>query len=75
VQAFGVAALIGGYCAWYTLYQKVWGDGSGYLYNLTGSTRFSSGSTTLKPQQPNTPSGGAGKPPVNSRGGLTGGFK
>ena len=65
MQGFGVGALIAGYCAWYTLYQKTWGDGSGFLYNLTGSTRFggpraasgsSSSSSTSSSSGSNTPS-------------------
>lgn len=46
MQGFGVGCLILGYCAWYTLFQKTWGDGTGYLFNLTGSTRFQATSTT-----------------------------
>lgn len=52
MRFFGVLSLIAGYCAWYTLYQRTWGDGSGFLYNLTGSTRFggpTTGSSSTTP--------------------------
>lgn len=29
-----------GYASWYTLYQKVWGNGGSYLYWVSGSSRF-----------------------------------
>lgn len=68
MQGFGVAALIAGYCAWYTLYQKTWGDGTGFLYNLTGSSRFQATST----QNVNKPGGGSTKPTTPNSGDLTG---
>jgi hypothetical protein len=40
MQGIGFGMALIGYCAWYTLYQKTWGDGTGFLYNLTGSARF-----------------------------------
>jgi hypothetical protein len=40
MQGVGIGLILLGYCAWYTLYQRTSGDGSSYLYNLTGSTRF-----------------------------------
>jgi len=40
VPALGLILLVAGYNTWYTLYQKVWGDGSGWLFNFTGSDRF-----------------------------------
>jgi hypothetical protein len=56
VQAFGVLALVGGYCAWYTLYQRTWGDGSGFLFNLTGSSRFKgTGQRTVQQGPGNSP--------------------
>lgn len=52
MQGFGVAALIAGYCAWYTLFQKTWGDGTGFLFNLTGSSRFQATKTTQNSGKP-----------------------
>lgn len=40
MRLFGVLTLVAGYCCWYTLYTRTWGDGSGFLYNLTGSQRW-----------------------------------
>jgi hypothetical protein len=40
MQVLGVGAFLLGYCCWYTLYQRTAGDGSGFLYNLTGAQRF-----------------------------------
>ena len=59
MQAFGVLALVAGYCAWYTLYQRTWGDGSGYLFNLTGAQRFQNPAAFGKQVQA-TGSGGSG---------------
>lgn len=52
MPGLGVAALVAGYAAWYTLFQKVWGNGGSYLYWLTGSGKFSG---------PVNPTGGGGK--------------
>lgn len=68
MRGFGVGALILGYCAWYTLYQKTWGDGTGFLYNLTGSSRFQGTATTTTNTSPtstsSTPTTGPGGAPT-----------
>lgn len=68
MQGIGVGCLILGYCAWYTLYQKVAGDGSGFLFNLTGSSRFQVTGKNVNTQQqggvPTTGPGGAPTPVV-----------
>jgi hypothetical protein len=56
VPGLGIAALVAGYAAWYTLYQKVWGNGGSYLYWLTGSGKFSGPVNAT----PSSSSGGAG---------------
>ena len=53
-----------GYCAWYTLYQKVWGDGTGFLFNLTGSSRFQTTATRQAGKQGGVPTTGPGGPPT-----------
>ena len=54
MQGVGIGLILLGYCAWYTLYQRTAGDGSSYLYNLTGSTRFPGPITTTTPTKPLT---------------------
>ena len=72
MQGFGVGCLILGYCAWYTLFQKTWGDGTGFLFNLTGSTRFQATATAKTVGSPGGNESGSGP----ARGlGATGGIE
>ena len=66
MQAIGFGLVYLAYGVWYTLYQKTWGDGSGLLYNLTGSSRFKSSSGGSS----SSSSGGGGGTPTTGPGGA-----
>lgn len=60
MAGLGIGLIVVGYAAWYTLYQKTWGEGGSMLYWLTGSQRFQ-GPVTAK----SGGAGGGGKQPSN----------
>lgn len=65
MAGLGIGLIVVGYAAWYTLYQKTWGEGGSMLYWLTGSTRFS-GPATAK----SGGGGGGGGPTVAGNPGI-----
>ena len=48
MAGLGIGLIVVGYAAWYTLYQKTWGEGGSMLYWLTGSSKFGGPATTKK---------------------------
>lgn len=75
MPGLGVGLLVLGYAAWYTLYQKTWGDGGSLLYWLTGSKRFPQPAAAAKGSTPSSSGQAGGTAKTGNTGlGPTGGI-